>query len=92
VSKLDADRQAKGGGRDSIVKRIPPIVYRRYEQIRGRRGTGIAQTTDGTCNRCNIALPPQMYHRLRREPLIEQCPSCNRLIYFSATQQATKVD
>lgn len=92
VSQLDADREAKGGGRDSIVKRIPPMTYRRYEQIRGRRGTGIAQTTDGTCNKCNMALPPQMYHRLRREPLIEQCPSCNRLIYFSATQQATKVD
>jgi len=39
-----------------------------------------------------MALPPQLYHRLRKEPLIEQCPSCNRIIYFSSTQQATKVD
>jgi len=92
VSQLESDRQTKGGGRDAIVKRLPPALYRKYEMIRGRRGTAIAQTTDGTCNKCNMALPPQLYHRLRREPLIEQCPSCNRLIYFAAPQQATKVD
>jgi len=92
VSQLESDRETRGGGRDTIVKRIPAPLYRRYEMIRGRRGTAIAQTTDGTCNKCNMALPPQLYHRLRREPLIEQCPSCNRIIYFSAPQQATKVD
>lgn len=92
VAQLESDRATKGGGRDTIVKRIPPVLYRRYEMIRGRRGSAVAQTTDGTCNKCNMALPPQLYHRLRREPLIEQCPSCNRIIYFAATQQATKVD
>jgi predicted nucleic acid-binding Zn-ribbon protein len=92
VSQLESDRQQKGGGREMIVKRLPPVLYRRYEMIRGRRGTAIAQTTDGTCNRCNMALPPQLFHKLRREPLIEQCPSCNRIIYFSAPVQATKVD
>ena len=92
VAQLESDRQTKGGGRETIVKRIPPVLYRRYEMIRGRRGSAIAQTTDGTCNKCNMALPPQLYHRLRREPLIEQCPSCNRIIYFAEPQQATKVD
>lgn len=92
VQQLESDRQQKGGGREMIVKRLPPVLYRRYEMIRGRRGTAIAQTTDGTCNRCNMALPPQLYHRLRREPLIEQCPSCNRIIYFAAPTTATKVD
>jgi predicted nucleic acid-binding Zn-ribbon protein len=92
VAQLETDRETRGGGRDTIVKRIPPVLYRRYEMIRGRRGSAIAQTSDGTCNKCNMALPPQLYHRLRREPLIEQCPSCNRIIYFSAPQQATKVD
>jgi len=92
VSQLEADRTEKGGGRDGIVKRLPPQLYRRYEMIRGKRDSAIAQTTDGTCNRCNMALPPQLYHRLRREPLIEQCPSCNRIIYFASTTQATKVD
>jgi uncharacterized protein len=92
VTQLESDRKVRGGGRDALVKQLPPQMYRRYEMIRGRKGTAIAQTTDGTCNKCNMALPPQLYHRLRREPLIEQCPSCNRIIYFAAPQQATKVD
>lgn len=92
VAQLEADRSVKGGGREAIAKRLPPVLYRRYEMIRGRRGSALAQTTDGTCNRCNIALPPQLYHRLRREPLLEQCPSCNRLIYFAAATQPQKVD
>jgi uncharacterized protein len=91
VALLESDRDEKGGGRDGIVKRLPAPMYRRYEMIRARRGNAIAQTTDGTCNKCNIALPPQLYHRLRREPLIEQCPSCNRIIYF-ASPQVTKVE
>jgi predicted nucleic acid-binding Zn-ribbon protein len=92
LTKLEAERNARGGGRDSIVKRLPPILYRRYELLRGKRGTAIAQTTDGTCNKCNMALPPQLYHRLRREPLIEQCQMCNRIIYFAPTVEPQKVD
>lgn len=92
VKKLEADKNEKGGGRDAIVKRLPPQLYRRYEMIRGRRGNALATTTDGTCKACNMALPPQLFHKLRREPTIEQCPSCNRIIYFQPPTTATKVD
>jgi predicted nucleic acid-binding Zn-ribbon protein len=92
VAQLEADRAQKGGGRDALVKKLPPQLYRRYEMIRGRRGNAVATTTDGTCKACNMALPPQLFHKLRREPIIEQCPSCNRIIYFTEPTQATKVD
>jgi uncharacterized protein len=95
VSQLEADKTAKvtgGGGREAIVKRLPAPLYRRYEMIRGRRGTAIAATTDGTCKACNMSLPPQLFHKLRREPLLDQCPSCNRIIYFQPPQAAVKVD
>jgi len=92
VQQLEADKNAKGGGRDAIVKRLPAQLYRRYEMIRGRRGTAVATTTDGTCKACNMALPPQLFHKLRREPIVDQCPSCNRIIWFQPPTQATKVD
>lgn len=92
VAQLEADRSHKGGGRDGIVKRLPAPLFRRYEMIRAKRGTAIAQTTDGTCKACNMALPPQLFHKLRREPVLEQCPSCNRIIYFAPPEQAQKVD
>jgi predicted nucleic acid-binding Zn-ribbon protein len=83
LASLEKQRAAKQTVRDEVVKRLPPVLYRRYDAVRGRRGSGIAQTTDGTCKACNMALPPQLFHRLRREPLLEQCPSCNRIIYYA---------
>ncbi len=81
VEKTKAERES---ARADAVKKIPVQLYRRYEMIRQKRGTGIAQTTTGTCKACNMALPPQLFHRLRREPMLEQCPSCNRIIYYVA--------
>jgi hypothetical protein len=35
VTKLEADKSERGGGRDSIVKRLPSVLYRRYELLQG---------------------------------------------------------
>jgi predicted nucleic acid-binding Zn-ribbon protein len=88
LGDVDAKAQAKKLERDAAAKLLPPALYRRYDMIRSKRGTGIAQTTDGTCRACNMSLPPQLFHRLRREPILEQCPSCNRIIYFSPSGPA----
>ena len=79
---------AKQIEREAAIKALPAQLYRRYETIRSKRGNALAQTTTGTCKACNMALPPQLFHRLRREPTLEQCPSCNRLIYFTADASA----
>jgi predicted nucleic acid-binding Zn-ribbon protein len=93
LASVEGDRAGKQKTRDEVAKKLPPVLYRRYETVRSRRGVGIAQTSDGTCKACNMSLPPQLYHRLRREPLLEQCPSCQRIIYFvppTPTQQAER--
>ncbi|MBL8609429.1 MAG: hypothetical protein JNL38_19010 [Myxococcales bacterium] len=80
---LEKDHSATGVGRDALVKGLPPALYRRYEMIRQKRGFAVATTTDGTCKACNMSLAPQMFHKLRREPTIDQCPTCNRIIYYT---------
>ncbi len=85
-SKLTVEEgraQVKRTEREAAVKALPPQLYRRYETIRSKRSTGLARTTDGTCKACHMSLPPQLFHRLRREPTLDQCPSCNRIIYFA---------
>ncbi len=84
LKAVEEVHRAKSVEREGAVKALPPQLFRRYDMVRQKRGSGIAQTTDGTCTACNMSLPPQLFHRLRREPLIEQCPSCNRIIYFAA--------
>ena len=82
LGQVDVMAQRKRVERDLAVKALPVQLYRRYDMIRLKRGTAIAQTSDGTCKACHMSLPPQLFHRLRREPILEQCPSCHRLIYF----------
>jgi uncharacterized protein len=86
LSSLDTERSAKVIEREVLAKVLPPAIYRKYESIRQKRGFGLTTTTDGTCKACHIALAPQM---IRREALIDQCPNCNRLIYFVATTAPT---
>lgn len=68
--------------RKGLVANVPPVLYRRYELIRGRRGTAISSTTDGTCSACHMRLPPMLFQELTRENKFEQCPSCNRILYY----------
>jgi predicted nucleic acid-binding Zn-ribbon protein len=68
--------------RKGLVANVPPVLYRRYELIRGRRGTAITSTTDGTCLVCHMRLPPMLFQELTRENKFEQCPSCNRILYY----------
>ena len=82
LAAVETRQNERQAAREAAVKKIPPQLYRRYEMVRQKRGTGIAQTTTGTCKACNMSLPPQLFHRLRREPMLEQCPSCNRIIYY----------
>jgi predicted nucleic acid-binding Zn-ribbon protein len=83
LGEVEIKAQSKKVERDAASKVLPPALYRRYDMIRSKRGTAIAQTSDGTCKACHMSLPPQVFHRLRREPVLEQCPSCNRIIYFA---------
>jgi predicted nucleic acid-binding Zn-ribbon protein len=83
LGEVEIKERSKKVERDAAAKVLPPALYRRYDMIRSKRGTAIAQTSDGTCKACHMSLPPQLFHRLRREPILEQCPSCHRIIYFA---------
>jgi len=84
LGEVDGLAKVKKAERDAAAKQLPAQLYRRYDMIRSKRGTAIAKTSDGTCQACHMSLPPQLFHRLRREPTLDQCPSCNRIIYFAA--------
>jgi predicted nucleic acid-binding Zn-ribbon protein len=81
-----ADLEERAATRDSArkeaVSRVSPVLYRRYELIRKRRGTALAHTVEGTCSACHMRLPPMLFQQLMRKDDFSQCPSCNRILYF----------
>ncbi|MCA9631750.1 MAG: hypothetical protein KC766_29045 [Myxococcales bacterium] len=79
LEKIQAEKLAE---RETVIKTVKPQMYRKYDMIRQRRGSGIAHTTDGKCSECHILLQPMMFQTLRRGESFDQCPSCQRIIYF----------
>jgi predicted nucleic acid-binding Zn-ribbon protein len=81
------ERDAKLVERGKLASAVQPMTLRRYEQVRKRKGSAIAKTIDGTCLACHMRLPPMLFQKLMRGDAFEQCPSCNRILYYEAPQQ-----
>ena len=47
-----------------------------------RRGLAVAPVQNGTCQGCNMNIPPQLFNQLQRGDSIELCATCNRIIYW----------
>ena len=68
--------------RDRLAAVVKPEVLKRYGNIRMRRGLAVVSVKNGTCQGCNMNIPPQLYIVLQRGVSIEICPSCSRIIYW----------
>jgi hypothetical protein len=82
LGEVERQLETKRAERETALRKVPTVLYRRYEQIRKRRGTAIANTLDGTCGACHMLLTPILFHKLMRGEDFDQCPSCNRIIYY----------
>jgi predicted nucleic acid-binding Zn-ribbon protein len=85
---LEKSVAAEHEKRKELVKLVPPVLYRRYEMVRKRRGSAVAWTYGGTCSACHISIAPMMFQRLRRGEEFDQCPSCQRILYFRVPPEA----
>jgi uncharacterized protein len=82
LGELEHDVAGKRKIRVGLVEKVSPVLYRRYETIRKRRGSSIAYVTDGTCSQCHIRIPPMMFQKMMRGDDFDQCPSCARILYY----------
>jgi predicted nucleic acid-binding Zn-ribbon protein len=74
VKMLEGKRAQAAGGVDSTL-------LRRYEAIRKKKLPAMVGVVAGTCQGCNMNVPPQLYNNLRVSLGTDVCPSCNRIIY-----------
>lgn len=71
--------------RQELSTKVPRPLFAKYEQVRAKRmGVGIVPVVGGCCQGCNMRLPPQLYNMLQRGNSVEQCPSCNRIVFWDA--------
>jgi uncharacterized protein len=82
MSEIEAQIATLRTERDKLAAEVNPEVLKRYASIRMRRGLAVVGVRNGTCQGCNMNIPPQLFNVIQRGQSIETCPSCHRIIYW----------
>jgi predicted nucleic acid-binding Zn-ribbon protein len=82
MAEIEKQIAAERKDREVAAARVRPDVLKKYSAIRMRRGLAMAPVKNGTCQGCNMNIPPQVFNQLQRGDTIELCGTCNRIIYW----------
>jgi hypothetical protein len=92
MAEIEAKIAEQRAERDKLAAQVKPDVLKRYASIRMRRGLAVVSVRNGTCQGCNMNIPPQLYIIIQRGQSIETCPSCHRIIYWEDLMKDDKGD
>ena len=84
-----ADAQAKivqtTAAREALAPKISPPVMAIFERVlKHRKVSAVVAIKDGRCGSCQVRLRPQTVNELRKNEIIFQCESCQRILYYEA--------
>jgi hypothetical protein len=69
--------------REALTKQIEARLFKLYDTLREkRRGVGVFNVKNETCQGCFLNIPPQMYIEVQKNSALIQCPNCNRILYW----------
>lgn len=74
---------------ETSLQEIGGSAFMFYQRlVKGNKLPAVVQVVAGTCNGCNMALPPQTYNLLLAGlDQLFTCPTCNRIIYNKSPEQ-----
>ncbi len=88
TAKLQRELDESAERRTQVVGQITPAVVSTYDTVRAKRGTAVVEVKGGYCTACHVRLRPQAANELRRNDVLFQCESCQRVLYFAPEGQA----
>ena len=76
-----------GAARDRIVASMDNKgAIETFQRIAKVRGTAVARAEGERCTICQVRLRPAVFAEVRKNDSLQQCDSCNRILYFVAPQ------
>lgn len=67
--------------REHLLERIPKELKTRYERIYEKRSLqGVAFLRGSVCQACMRTVPPELFNKVCKGEVIEQCPACQRFL------------
>jgi uncharacterized protein len=82
VVALEKELESTTAKRAQLAAATSPTLLDTYDTIKARRGTAVVELKGGYCSACHVRLRPQVANELRRNDIIFQCESCQRIVYF----------
>ncbi len=82
ISALESQKAEKDKARGELTKKLDQSLFRKYELVRKRKGSGVAPAAAGSCTACHISLPPMLFQQIMYSRALHQCPQCHRVLYF----------
>jgi hypothetical protein len=80
---LETELARLQGERQTQLPNVPARTLAIYEQLlKGRRGVAVARMTGEICAACHVRLRPHVSQLIRKNEVIVQCESCQRILYY----------
>jgi hypothetical protein len=75
--------------RAALAAQISPPILALFERVlKYRKTAAVTPVRAGRCSTCQILLRPQTVNELRRNEIIYQCESCQRILYYEEVPPA----
>ena len=88
MKRLDQEIAKWSKKRNSFLGKIDPVLMRRYNSWRTRRGGSLVAVIDGqSCGGCHLTLPPQLINDVRKKKELLTCNSCGRILYWKDEEE-----
>jgi len=82
MSSAHSDDKTLEEKRSKLAGSVDKQLLHRYDVVKRRRMPALVPVlAPGTCQGCNMNVPPQLYNTLRSTLGTDICPSCHRIIY-----------
>jgi predicted nucleic acid-binding Zn-ribbon protein len=81
IADLGRQIEEASTGRNELRAKIDKSWLKTYDTLYARRGFAVSPVIAGTCQGCQMRIPPQLNNILARMETLEMCPRCGRIIY-----------
>lgn len=89
LSELNREIDAIEARKTNVNGRLDAQLLRRYTRVLGRReGKAVVAAVGGKCSGCSMRLPPQLFILVQRAETLQECPNCQRFLFFAPPVEA----
>ena len=84
-AQIDKELTRLSSERARESREVDTALLSKYSQLlKQRKGTAVSKMTGDICDACHVRLRPHVTQQVRRNDMIVQCDSCQRILYFIA--------